>query len=174
MWKSQPLVSSCLSVLPCVWKKNSASTGRIFIKFDIWLFCDNLWRKIQVSLKSDKNKGYFTWRLTYICNNDSLNSCWNEKRSGKNFADKAKTHILCSKTSFFSPKNRAVYEILWGKITWPFKLWSGNTKIYYRKTVGHVFTKPVQIEGTTQKCFSSSKLFFIVVHISAARRCECM
>jgi hypothetical protein len=28
-----------------------------------------------------------------------------------------------------------------------------GTKIYYRKTVGHVFTKPVQIEGTTQKFF---------------------
>ena len=33
------------------------------------------------------------------------------------------------------------------------------TKIYYRKTVGHVLTKPVQIEGTTQtfsplSCFS--------------------
>jgi hypothetical protein len=54
-----------------------------------------------------------------------------------------------------------------------FIMYSGITKIYYRKTVGHVFTKPVQIEGTTQKFFSS-KLFFIVVHISAARRCECM
>ena len=28
------------------------------------------------------------------------------------------------------------------------------TKIYYRKTVGHVFTKPIQIEGTTEKYFS--------------------
>ena len=33
-------------------------------------------------------------------------------------------------------------------------------KNFYRKTVGHVFTKPVQIEGTTQStpkvsCFSS-------------------
>ena len=27
-------------------------------------------------------------------------------------------------------------------------------KIYYRNTAGHVFTKPVQIEGTTQKFFS--------------------
>ena len=43
--------------------------------------------------------------------------------------------------------------------------------IYYRKTVGHVFTKPVQIEGTTQKKKFPSKLFFIVVYISAARRC---
>ena len=29
-------------------------------------------------------------------------------------------------------------------------MYSGTTKIYYRKTVRHVFTKPVQIEGTTQ------------------------
>jgi hypothetical protein len=40
-----------------------------------------------------------------------------------------------------------------------------------RKTVGHIFTKPVQIEGTTQ-IFFFRKLFFIVVHISAPRRCE--
>jgi hypothetical protein len=34
-----------------------------------------------------------------------------------------------------------------------FMMYSGITKIYYRKTVGHVFTKPVQIEGTTQNLF---------------------
>ena len=40
-------------------------------------------------------------------------------------------------------------------------MYSGNTKIYYRKTAGHAFTKPVQIEGTTKRnifpvsCFSS-------------------
>ena len=33
-------------------------------------------------------------------------------------------------------------------------MYSGITKIYYRKTVGHVFTKPVQIERTTQNIFS--------------------
>jgi len=54
-----------------------------------------------------------------------------------------------------------------------FIMYSGITKIYYRKTVRHVFTKPVQIEGTTQEIFPR-KLFFIVVHISADRRCECM
>jgi len=42
-----------------------------------------------------------------------------------------------------------------------FIMYSGITKIYYRKTVGHVFTKPVQIEGTAEffsppvSCFSS-------------------
>jgi len=41
-----------------------------------------------------------------------------------------------------------------------FIMYSGITKIYYRKIVGQVFTTPVQIEGTTQNvsplsCFSS-------------------
>ena len=53
-------------------------------------------------------------------------------------------------------------------------MYPGIRKIYYRKTVGHVFMKPVQIEGTTQKFFFPSKLFFIVVHISAARPCKRM
>jgi cytochrome bd-type quinol oxidase subunit 1 len=52
-------------------------------------------------------------------------------------------------------------------------MYSGITKNYYRKTVGHVFTKPVQIEGTTENFFPST-LFFVVVHIYAARRCECV
>ena len=42
-----------------------------------------------------------------------------------------------------------------------FIMYSGITKMYYWKTVGHVFTKPVETEGTTQNiffpvsCFSS-------------------
>jgi hypothetical protein len=35
-----------------------------------------------------------------------------------------------------------------------FIMYSGITKIYYRKTVGHVFTKPVQKEETAQRSFS--------------------
>ena len=42
------------------------------------------------------------------------------------------------------------------------------------KTVGHVFTNPAQIEGTIQKKKIPSKLLFIALHISAARRCECV
>ena len=60
------------------------------------------------------------------------------------------------------------------KNTGRFIMYSGITKIYYRKTVRHVFTKPVQIEGRTENFFPSNLFFFIVVHISAARRCECM
>jgi hypothetical protein len=42
-------------------------------------------------------------------------------------------------------------------------MYSGNTKIYDRKTVRHVFTEHVQIEGTTQKRFSQK----VVVHRSS-------
>jgi len=55
------------------------------------------------------------------------------------------------------------------KHTGRFIMFSGITKICYMKTVGHVFTKPVQIEGTTNPPPLPSKLFFIVVHISIAR-----
>jgi hypothetical protein len=48
-----------------------------------------------------------------------------------------------------------------------FIMYSGITKIYYRKTAGHIFTKPIQIERTTQKFFPS-KFSFIVVHTFAA------
>ena len=63
----------CLSVRPSTWN-NSAPTGRIFMKFDIWLFFRKSVDKIQVSLKSGKNNRYFTWRPIYIFNNISLNS----------------------------------------------------------------------------------------------------
>ena len=48
------------SVCPSAWN-NSAPTGRIFIKFEIWRFFRKSVQHTQVSLKSDKNKGHFTW-----------------------------------------------------------------------------------------------------------------
>ena len=49
---------------------------------------------------------------------------------------------------------KLLYSIRRVKNTGRFIMYSGITKNYYRKTVGQVFTKPVQIEGTTQKKFS--------------------
>jgi hypothetical protein len=68
---------SCLSVRPSVRPSacnNSAPTERIFMQFDIWGFFRKFVEKIQVSLKSDKNNGYFTWTPLYIYDNISLNS----------------------------------------------------------------------------------------------------
>jgi hypothetical protein len=43
-------------------------------------------------------------------------------------------------------------------------MYSGGTKIDDRKTVGHILTNPVQIEGKTQTVFPQ-KVILIVVHI---------
>jgi len=59
-------VSSCLWVCPSVIMEQFGSQLMDF--HEIWYL--SIFRKsdekIQVSVKSDKNNGYFTWRLTYI------------------------------------------------------------------------------------------------------------
>jgi len=54
-----------MSVCPSAWY-NSAAIGRIFIKIVIRLYFEKFVEKIRVSLKSDKNKWYFTLRPTYL------------------------------------------------------------------------------------------------------------
>ena len=54
-------------------------------------------------------------------------------------------HNVCGKS--FVTFQKAVYTGL-------FIMYSGIINIYYMKTVGHLFTKPVQIEGKIQKLFS--------------------
>ena len=53
------VMSVRLSVSLSAWN-NSAPTRHIFMKFDISEFFENLYRKNQISLQSDKNNGYFT------------------------------------------------------------------------------------------------------------------
>ena len=67
-----------MSVCPSA-KNNAAPTGRISMKFDIWVFFENLSKRIQVSLRSDNNTGYFTWRLIIFFDHISLSSSQNEK-----------------------------------------------------------------------------------------------
>ena len=53
-------------------------------------------------------------------------------------------------------------------------MYSGITKIYDSKTVGHIFTKPVHIEGTTKNIFPS-KFFssqFTFLPLGNARVCS--
>ena len=76
--KLRKVTISFMSVRPSA-SNNSAPSGWIFMKFDIQAFLWNSVEKIQVSLKSDKNNWYFTWRPTDIFNHISLSSSWNEK-----------------------------------------------------------------------------------------------
>ena len=64
-----------LSAYPSTW--NSASTGRIFMKFDIWVLFENPLRKFKVSLNFDKNNRHLTWRPIYIFFIISLSSSYN-------------------------------------------------------------------------------------------------
>jgi hypothetical protein len=50
------VMSACLPVR----MNNSAPTGRIFMKCYVRIFFENLSKKIQVSLKPETHKGYFT------------------------------------------------------------------------------------------------------------------
>jgi len=67
------LASSCLSVRLSA-RNNLALAGRILMKFGIWLFFRKSVKKIQISLKSNKKKGYFAWRPIYIFDHISLSS----------------------------------------------------------------------------------------------------
>jgi hypothetical protein len=53
------------SVRPLAWN-NQGRPLRIFMKFDVWEFFEKSANKIQVSLKSDKNNGFVTWRTINI------------------------------------------------------------------------------------------------------------
>ena len=54
--KKRLLALSCLSVRPSAWK-NSASTGRVFMTFDISLFFENLSRKFTFPLNPTRIRG---------------------------------------------------------------------------------------------------------------------
>ena len=71
----------------------------------------------------------------------------------------ARYRIRVARTSRFKQVKARLNNGSYLHYTGRFILYSGITKICYRKTVGHVFTKPVQIEGTTQKFFSLVSCF---------------
>ena len=88
-------VSSCSSIRRSAWN-NSAPAGQILMKFDIWIFFKKF-QKIQISLSSDKNKQYFTWRQIHIFYPIHLRM--------KHFSDKScretrSTHIMFNNFSF--------------------------------------------------------------------------
>jgi hypothetical protein len=109
------VTSVCLSVRKPA-RNNSAPTGRNLMKFNFLIFFENLPRKIQVSLKSDKNNGYFKWRPVYIMMISSRIHHRMRNVSDKRCTENQNTHFMSN--NFFS-KSRAVYEIMWKIIVQP-------------------------------------------------------
>jgi hypothetical protein len=98
-----------MSFCPSAWK-NSAPSGRILVKFDIWVVFENLSRKSQFSLISNKNNGYFTWRPLHFFGPHLSEFFLEWEIFRTKFVEKIKIHTLCSGTLF---ENCAVYEIMW-------------------------------------------------------------
>jgi tRNA(His) 5'-end guanylyltransferase len=76
-------------------------------------FFGKSFEKICIPLKSDKNKGYFTQRETYIYNNMLPCSSYYEKCSRQNCRENQNTHFLFGKVF---PENHAVCDIMWKKM----------------------------------------------------------
>jgi hypothetical protein len=94
LWKATVIFA--ISVRPPAWNK-SVTTGRIFR--GIWYL--NVFRKSvetpQVSLKSDKDNGHYTWRPIYILDHISLSSSWNEKCFRQSCRQNQNTHFMFNK-----------------------------------------------------------------------------
>ena len=97
------VASSWLFILLYHWCTVTQTSNLIFIKSDIWEFSRKPVEKIQVSLKSGKDKGYFTWRPIYIFL-IILRSALLKMRnvSNKSSRENQNTHFVFS--IFFSPK----------------------------------------------------------------------
>ena len=84
-------MSVCLSEL-----NDSAPTGKIFMKSDIWLFFSNI-VKCQVSLKLDNNNVHLAWRRVYIYDKVLPNSTQNNKYFRQICRHNQKTRFIFSK-----------------------------------------------------------------------------
>jgi hypothetical protein len=89
---------------------------------EIW--CFNTFQKsvekIQVSLKSEKNNGYFTLKPLFVFYHITLSSSYNEKffRKKNKVLETIKTHILCS-VPFF--RKSFCYGKMWKNIVEPYR-----------------------------------------------------
>ena len=108
-----------------------------------WTECREIWylfilrkcvEKTEVSLKSDKNNGYYTWRPVYIF----YNSRWILLRMG-NFSDcreNQNTNFVLNK--FFFSENHVVNEIMWKNIVEPGRpqmtVWRMHSTCWITKT----------------------------------------
>ena len=96
------------SVRPSSWK-NCAPIGRILIKFYLY-FSKNLPRKIQASLKSDKNNGTLHEDISTVMPISRLIIVTMVNVSDKSSRENQNRHFY----PFFS-ENRAVYDTIWKK-----------------------------------------------------------
>jgi hypothetical protein len=109
-------ISFVMSVRPSAWN-NWAPTGRIFMKFGIWVFFQNLSRKFKFHLNLTRitdtlHEDLFTFMIIFCSVLLGMRNV-----SEKSCRENQETHFMFNK--FFFPENRAVYEIMWQNIVQP-------------------------------------------------------
>jgi hypothetical protein len=136
--------------------------------------------KIQVSLKSDKNKCYFTWRPIYIFYHNSLISSYNEKCFRKKSRKYQNTHFVFNNIFL---ENRAVSEIMWKMLVKPDRLkmaiWRMNIACWITGATDTpsdneiLITLPLQqrLHNTPHVKFVRTQPVFFILH--CIRRCYC-
>ena len=105
---------SCLSICLSVYMKRLGSYWADF--YEIWYFPKTV-RKNQVSLRSDKNNGYFTWIPTYIFIISRSVLPIMKNVSEKIWIENQNTYFIFNIFFFF--ENLAIYEIMWKYVTDP-------------------------------------------------------
>jgi hypothetical protein len=108
--------SVSLCDFPCAWN-NSASTGRTFVKFHIWVFFENLSRNFQIHYKLTRVTGTLYESLCTFM----IKYRWILLRmrtvSDKNWTENQNTHFIFN--TLFSPENYTVYETMWRNVVEP-------------------------------------------------------
>jgi len=127
----------------CPHGTNSAVNGQIFMKFGIRVFFEILSRKIQVSLKSDKNDQYFTWRPLYIFWSHLAQFFWKWEKFQTNLQRKSK-HTFCVQKLPPPLKIVSFLKIMWKYIAergrprmtiWRMRIACWTTKVTHSLTV---------------------------------------
>jgi len=96
-WRSNTFFSFIAELTLNVWKLTRTETSCVLEGFSwklIFGYFRKSFEKNHVSLKSDKNDGYFIRRRVYIYNN-SLNTSYNGKCFRQKVVEKITTSILC-------------------------------------------------------------------------------
>ena len=162
-----------LCARPFVWN-NSIATGRISMKFDVWVFFRKCVAKIQVSLKPDQNNNG-TLRED-VC--AFMISCWSVSDK---FVEKIKTHILFS-INF--PENRGLFDIMWETVVgqdrpqvtiWRMRIAGWITEVTHTHARTHMYTHTHT--HTLRICFSSLTGFSTVIMVtqhSLMLHCTCV
>jgi len=115
--RSSKLYLQPLVYIPMWWPVVAKATWQLWINkfyykaasccYFYWGIYDARIHEYEISLKSDKSNGYFTWRPIYIFYHISLNFSWNEKYFRQICRQ---NHSTFHSPTFFPPENHAIYE----------------------------------------------------------------